>query len=80
MLMWLWIAIGLGAGLLVSVVVGLAVAAVLGAIGREISELYESETWTTLPPTRSARDVKEHARTEVESGDSLSSIRKMNVR
>ena len=37
--MGMWIAIGLTAALTLSVITGLAVAAVLGAIGRSVSEL-----------------------------------------
>jgi hypothetical protein len=38
---------------------GFALARVLGTIGRQIGELYETGDWAMLPPTRAARDVKE---------------------
>jgi hypothetical protein len=43
MTLWSWIAVGAAAFVLLSAAVGLAVAAVLARIGREISELLESE-------------------------------------
>jgi hypothetical protein len=39
--MWLWIGIGLGAFFGVSLLIGLALAAMLGAISRGITELHE---------------------------------------
>jgi hypothetical protein len=47
-----WIAIGAATMLAVSVLVGLAVAAILGRISGEISELLEVEPWTVAPPAR----------------------------
>jgi hypothetical protein len=47
-----WIAIGAATMLALSVLVGLAVAAILGRISREISELHEMEPWAVAPPTR----------------------------
>jgi hypothetical protein len=43
MTLWLWIAVGTAAFLIVSAAFGLAVAAVLSRISQEISELLESE-------------------------------------
>jgi hypothetical protein len=43
MTLWSWIAVGIAAFLLVSAAVGLAVAAVLARISREVSELLDSE-------------------------------------
>jgi hypothetical protein len=57
--MWFWIMIGVGSFLGLSLLIGLAVARILGTIGREISGLYEMDDWAMLPPTRAARDVKE---------------------
>jgi hypothetical protein len=55
---WVWIVVGLGSFLVLSLLVGLAVARILGTIGRRISELYEAEPWA-LPPTRPSKDVSE---------------------
>jgi hypothetical protein len=55
--MWEWIAIGAGAFLGLSMLVGLVVARVLGVIGREITELYESEEWASRPPSRASHDA-----------------------
>jgi hypothetical protein len=41
--MAMWIVIGLSSAVTLSVIAGLAVAAVLGAIGRSVSELLELE-------------------------------------
>jgi hypothetical protein len=57
--MWVWIMIGVGSFLGLSVLMGFALAWVLGTIGRQIGELYETGDWAMLPPTRAARDVKE---------------------
>ena len=48
--MWVWVLIGVGSFLALSVLVGFALALVLGTIGRQISELYvEIEDWSTMP-------------------------------
>jgi hypothetical protein len=58
MAMWLWVSIGLGGFLALSVLVAFTVAAVLGAIGRQIGELHseldEAEEWAMLPTARGA--------------------------
>lgn len=64
--MWVWIAIALGSFVGLSLIIGFAVARILGTIGREISELYETEDWATLPPTRGAKTVREEEPEEVE--------------
>jgi hypothetical protein len=47
--------IGVGSFLCLSLLVALALALVLGTIGRQISELYvEIEDWSTMPITRDA--------------------------
>jgi hypothetical protein len=57
--MWLWIGIGLGAFFGVSVLVGLALAAMLGTISRGVTEmhkeLFEAEAWAAEPPTQRRR-------------------------
>jgi hypothetical protein len=50
--MVMWILIGLAAAFTLSFVTGLAVAAVLGAIGRSVSEPLEFEPWASAPLTR----------------------------
>ena len=57
--MWVWIAIGVGSFLGLSLLVGLALAGILGTIGRQISELQQTDDWTTLPPTRARKELKE---------------------
>lgn len=68
--MWVWIAIGLGSFLGLSLLVGFALARVLGAIGRQLSELYETEGWATVPPTRASKEVEEQQPDEVEANPS----------
>jgi F0F1-type ATP synthase membrane subunit c/vacuolar-type H+-ATPase subunit K len=52
--MALWISIGLGA-LVFSLLVGMAVGAVLGHVARQVSDLLEHESWASAPPTARAR-------------------------
>ena len=54
----IWIAIGAGSFLVVSLLVGLALGAVLGSIGQGISELYETEDWAMAPPARALADAE----------------------
>jgi len=46
---WTWIVIGSATVLALSVVASLAVAAILGRISREVSELLEPEPWASAP-------------------------------
>ena len=57
--MWVWIVIGVGSFLGLSLLVGFALAWILGTIGRQISELYETDDWATLPPTRGSKEAAE---------------------
>ncbi|HEY8775415.1 MAG TPA: hypothetical protein VIM33_02920 [Gaiellaceae bacterium] len=57
--MSVWIVIGMGSFLGLSLLVGLGLAAVLGTIGRQISELHETDDWAMLPPTRASIEPKE---------------------
>jgi len=57
--MWVWIVIGVGSFLGLSLLVGLGLAAILGTIGRQISELHEPDDWAMLPPTRASKEAKE---------------------
>jgi hypothetical protein len=49
---WLWVIVGTGAFLFLSVVVSLAVAAVLSRVAQETTELLEGEFWSTASLTR----------------------------
>jgi hypothetical protein len=62
--MWVWIVIGVGSFLGVSLLVGFALAAILGTIGRQISQLHETDDWAMLPPTRASKEVMEQQREE----------------
>ena len=55
--MWVWIVIGFGSFLGLSLLVALALARVLGTIGWQVSELYETEAWATLSIARTREDV-----------------------
>jgi hypothetical protein len=55
---WTWIAVGVGSFLFLSLIVGLVVGAILREIGRQVSELYDSEDWATAPPTRARGEVE----------------------
>jgi hypothetical protein len=52
--MWTWIAIAVGGFFVLSTAVALALARTLGVIAREISALYEVESWAELPLSREA--------------------------
>jgi hypothetical protein len=65
--MWVWIMIGVGSFLGMSLLVGFAVARILGTISRQIGGLYETEDWTMLPPSRDAKDVEEEHPDEAEA-------------
>jgi hypothetical protein len=56
--MWVWIVIGVGSFLGLSFLVGFALAAILGTIGRQISELHHTDDWAMLPPTRASKEVE----------------------
>jgi hypothetical protein len=49
---WAWVGVGFGAFFLIAALLSLAVAAILGRISREASELFESELWAQVPLTR----------------------------
>jgi hypothetical protein len=55
---WAWIMMGAASVLTVSVVVGLALAAILGRISSEVSELLELEPWRTAPPRRAVTSAR----------------------
>ena len=53
--MALWIFSAIAGFILVSCAVGIVVAAVLGQIGRQVTELLELESWATTPLTPRSR-------------------------
>jgi hypothetical protein len=55
---WVWIMVGVGAFVVLSLLVGLTVAAALGNIGRSVSDLYETEEWALAPPRRALQDAE----------------------
>jgi len=65
--MWLWIGIGLGAFAAVSIAVCVVLAAVLGSIGHDITQVYdemlEREAWAVWPPSRAVDDVEQASST-----------------
>ena len=61
---WAWVGVGLASFFLLSTLVTLAVAAILGRVGREVGELLDSAAWSSAPLAR------EHAEDErVPHGD-----------
>jgi len=56
---WAWIAVGLASFLLMSVLVGLAVAAILRRIGERVSEPYEAGDWAEAALTRALHQAEE---------------------
>jgi len=52
MTVWAWIGVVVAGLLAVSLLVGLAVARVLGTVSGEIGQLLEAEGWTAAPLTR----------------------------
>jgi hypothetical protein len=57
--MWGWIAIGVGSFVGLSVIVGFALARILGTIGRQVGALYETEDWAMVPPSRARKATQE---------------------
>jgi hypothetical protein len=51
MTVWAWILVGIGGFFVVSLLVGLALAAILNSSARQFSELIELEAWASLPLT-----------------------------
>lgn len=58
---WAWIAVGIGSFLALSLLVAVGLAFVLSEIGRGVSELHESEGWTTAPPKRALAEADRKA-------------------
>jgi hypothetical protein len=52
MSVWAWAAVGVGAFLGMSVMLGLALATILGRIAEDVTGLREHELWASAPLTR----------------------------
>jgi len=52
MTVWMWIGAGVAGVLVLSLLIGVAVAKILGLIGQEIADVLETESWTSAPLTR----------------------------
>jgi hypothetical protein len=50
--MWVWVALGVGSCLALSLLIALAFGRVLGTIGLEVSRLHEDEFWSTWQASR----------------------------
>jgi hypothetical protein len=50
----MWIAVGAAVVLAMSTVLGLGLAAVLRAVGREVDELLDNDLWTLAPTVRTS--------------------------
>jgi hypothetical protein len=60
MSVWVWVALIVVSSLFtLSLVVGLAIAAILGRISREVSELIDHEGWTSAPLMRTDESAEE---------------------
>jgi hypothetical protein len=68
---WLWVIVGAGAFLFLSVVASLAVAAVLGRIAQETTELLEGEFWSSASLTRERTREEQEAPTEQAASEQL---------
>ena len=69
MTVWLWVVVGVTAFGALSIVVGLAIAAILAQIGRDVSELLEAELSATAsaPLAREQTvEVEEEQKTSVD--------------
>ena len=64
---WAWFAIGIGAFMGVTVVVGLAIARILGNISRDVTDLLETEMWSAAPLSR-ALDAAPEVPSEAAAG------------
>ena len=56
---WLWVIAGTGVFFALSIVIALAVAAVLGQIGSDVSQQFETDVWTDAPLRREEREIEE---------------------
>jgi hypothetical protein len=67
MTLWVWIAVGVGGLLSLSLLVGFAIARILGTIGHEIERALEAEPWTSAPLTREHKTLAEVPRIAAEA-------------
>jgi hypothetical protein len=58
-MVWAWIGVGVAGLLGLSLLVGLAVALVLGSVGAEIAQLLEADGWTSASLTRDPEGLVE---------------------
>jgi hypothetical protein len=59
MSVWSWVIVGASAYLVLSVVVALALSAILRRIGDSASDLFEHESWASAPLTRELQEEQE---------------------
>jgi hypothetical protein len=64
MTVWAWVIVGVAAFLVVSMAIGLACAAILGQIGVEVSELFESDLSASAPLTRESASFEDDVSVE----------------
>jgi Na+-transporting methylmalonyl-CoA/oxaloacetate decarboxylase gamma subunit len=65
---WAWVGVGLGVVFLVAVLLSIAIAATLGRISREASELFESELWAQVPLAREQAEAQTKTASASEQG------------
>jgi hypothetical protein len=58
MTVWMWVLSGIAGAILLSLIVGLLIARLLGIIASQISAVVSEEAWTSAPLTRSANHGK----------------------
>lgn len=68
---WSWAIVGVAAFLALSFLVAFGVAAILGRISRELSELLEPESWASAPLTRERRDEEQEAAAAAQALDQV---------
>ena len=79
MSIWDWVAIGIGTAIGVPLLVGLAIARILGSIAADVSNLLDQEEWSSAPLTRaleSPEEVRTQLAVDPEHGSSRSQARK----
>ena len=62
MSVWAWVAVGVASTLVLSAIVGLAIAAILGRISEDVSELLQADPWASAPLTRSEDSSEDESR------------------
>jgi hypothetical protein len=59
MSVWVWLLIGVASFFALSLLIGLAIATILGSIGREVSELVDHERWASAPLMRTSESAED---------------------